>query len=444
MTSHVLHRSFQWDFPVAAGGDGPYISDSNGRRYLDASGGAAVSCIGHAHPHVVRAIAEQAQKLEFAHTSFFTNEPMERLAELLVRKSGGAIDRAGIVCDGSEAVEAAIKLARQYWTEAGQTSRSVVISRRLSYHGITLGALSVSGHTNRREKYLPYLSREVEFISPCYAYRGRRPEESDAEYGLRVANELEEAIVRIGPERVSAFIAEIVGGATAGCLTPVPGYFRRIREICDHYEVFFIADEVMCGMGRTGTLFAYEQEPVTPDLIAIGKGLAGGYQPIGAVLANARITRAIESGSGALAQGHTYMGHPIACAAAVAVQEVIERAQLLENVQRMGNVLEQSLRDRFASHPHVGDIRGRGLFWALELVEDKNEKRPFAPSLRLAARIKREALERGLVCYPSPGAADGSCGDNILLAPPYIINETQIGEMVDILARTLETVLSFE
>jgi adenosylmethionine-8-amino-7-oxononanoate aminotransferase len=444
VTSHVLHRSFQWDFPVAAGGDGPYIFDSNGRRYLDASGGAAVSCIGHAHPHVIRAIAEQAQKLEFAHTSFFTNEPMERLAELLVRKAGGAIDRAGIVCDGSEAVEAAIKLARQYWTEAGQTSRSVSVSRRLSYHGITLGALSVSGHTNRREKYLPYLSPEVEFISPCYAYRGRRPEESDADYGLRVANELEEAIVRIGPERVSAFIAEIVGGATAGCLTPVPGYFRRIREICDRYEVFFIADEVMCGMGRTGTLFAYEQEDVTPDLIAIGKGLAGGYQPIGAVLANARITRAIESGSGALAQGHTYMGHPIGCAAAVAVQEVIEREHLLENAQRMGNVLERSLRDLFASHPYVGDIRGRGLFWALELVEDKSEKRPFAPPLSLATRIKREALERGLICYPSPGAADGSCGDNILLAPPYIINEGHIGEMVDILARTLETVLSFE
>jgi adenosylmethionine-8-amino-7-oxononanoate aminotransferase len=194
-------------------------------------------------------------------------------------------------------------------------------------------------------------------------------------------------------------------------------------------------------MGRTGTLFACEQEHVTPDLIAIGKGLAGGYQPIGAVLAAAKITRAIESGSGALAQGHTYMGHPIACAAAVAVQEVIEDEQLLQNAQRMGNVLEQSLRDRFASRRYVGDIRGRGLFWALELVEDKNEKRPFAPSLKLAARIKREALERGLICYPSPGAADGSCGDNILLAPPYIINDTQIGEMVDILARTLETVL---
>ena len=444
MTSHVIHRSFQWDFPVAVSGDGAYIVDSNGRRYLDASGGAAVSCIGHAHPQVIRAIAEQARKLEFAHTSFFTNEPLEKLAEFLIRKAGGGVERAGIVCDGSEAIEAAIKLARQYWTESGQGSRSVIISRRLSYHGITLGALSVSGHTSRREKYLPYLSSNVEFIAPCYAYRGRLSHESETDYSARVANELEEAIVRIGPERVSAFIAEIVGGSTAGCLTPVPGYFRRIREICDRYDVFFIADEVMCGMGRTGTLFAYEQEGVTPDLIAIGKGLAGGYQPIGAVLANARITRAIEAGSGLLAQGHTYMGHPIACAAALAVQQVIEGEHLLENVQNMGRVLERSLRERFESHPHVGDIRGRGLFWALELVKEKNEKRPFTPSLKLAARIKRAAFERGLICYPSPGAADGSCGDHVLLAPPYIINEAHIEEMVNILGETVGWVLSNE
>jgi adenosylmethionine-8-amino-7-oxononanoate aminotransferase len=437
-SSHVLHRSFSSDLPIATGGNGPYIVDGSGRKYLDASGGAAVSCIGHGHPAVTRAIAEQAEKLAFAHTSFFTNEPMEKLAGLLVRKAGGGIERAGIVCDGSEAIEAAIKLARQYWVETGQSDRSVIISRRLSYHGITLGALAVSGHPSRREKYLPYLSPEVEFISPCYPYRMRRPNESDADYALRAANELEEAIIRIGTKRVSAFIAETVGGATAGCLTPVRGYLQRIREICDRHDVLYIADEVMCGMGRTGTLFAYEQEGVTPDLIAVAKGLGGGYQPIGAVLATGRITRAIEAGSGLLGQGHTYMGHPIACAAALAVQEVIEGDRLLENVRRMGNVLEQRLRTRFDSHPHVGDIRGRGLFWALELVQDRTDKRPFPPAMKLHARIKREALERGLICYPSGGAADGSSADHVLLAPPYIINESHIDEMIDLLAPTLD------
>ena len=437
-SSHVLHRSFSSDLPLATGGNGPYIVDGSGRKYLDASGGAAVSCIGHGHPAVSRAIAEQAQKLAFAHTSFFTNEPLERLAEFLVRKAGGGIERAGIVCDGSEAVEAAIKLARQYWTETGQSDRSVIISRRLSYHGITMGALSVSGHLSRRERYLPYLSQAVEFIAPCYPYRMRRANESEGDYALRAANELEDAIVRIGAKRVCAFIAETVGGATAGCLTPVRGYFQRIREICDRHGVLFIADEVMCGMGRTGTLFAYEQEGVTPDLIAVAKGLGGGYQPIGAVLATGKITSAIEAGSGLLGQGHTYMGHPIACAAALAVQEVIERDRLLENVCRMGEALEQRLRNRFDSHPHVGDVRGRGLFWALELVQDKVDKKPFAPAVKLHARIKREALERGLICYPSAGAVDGSSGDHVLLAPPYIINESHIDEMIDILAATLD------
>jgi adenosylmethionine-8-amino-7-oxononanoate aminotransferase len=437
-TSHVLHRSFSSDLPIATGGNGPYIVDASGRKYLDASGGAAVSSIGHGHPAVTRAIAEQAQKLAFAHTSFFTNEPMERLADFLVRKAGGGFERAGIVCDGSEAIEAAIKLARQYWTETGQSERSIIISRRLSYHGITMGALAVSGHLNRRERYLPYLSREVEFIAPCYPYRGLRANESEADYALRVADELEEAIGRIGPKRVSAFIAETVGGATAGCLAPVRGYFHRIREICDRHGVLFIADEVMCGMGRTGTLFAYEQEGVTPDLVAIAKGLGGGYQAIGAVLATGRIISAIEAGSGLLGQGHTYMGHPIACAAALAVQEVIERDQLLENVCRMGNVLEQRLRKRFGSHPHVGDIRGRGLFWALELVQDKIDKKPFPLAMKLHARIKREALQRGLICYPSAGAADNSSGDHVLLAPPYIIDESHIDEMIDILATTLD------
>jgi adenosylmethionine-8-amino-7-oxononanoate aminotransferase len=436
--SHVLHRSLDSDIPVAVGGNGPYIFDADGRKYLDASGGAAVSCLGHGHPRVTEAIVEQARKLAFAHTSFFTNEPLERLADFLVERAPPGIARAGILCDGSEAVEAAIKIARQYWMECGETSRSVIISRRLSYHGITLGALSASGHQSRRERYKPYLSDQFDFIAPCYPYRYRRNDETDLDYGQRAANELEKAILHIGPQRVSAFIAETVGGATAGCLTPVPGYFQRIREICDRYNVLWIADEVMCGMGRTGTLFACEQENAAPDVIAVAKGLGAGYQSIGAVLAGRKIVEAIERGSGMLAQGHTYMGHPIACAAALAVQRVIEEDHLLDNLRRMGRILEQRLRQQFGDHEHVGDIRGRGLFWALELVEDRAAKRPYPPSAKLHASIKREAFRRGLICYPSGGTVDGISGDHILLAPPYIVDETHIDEIVRVLAEVLE------
>jgi len=434
---YVLHRTLNSDLPVAASGKGPYIYDAAGRKYLDASGGAAVSCLGHGHPHVTQAIIEQAQRLAFAHTSFFTNEPMERLAQFLVERSPAGIEAAAIVCGGSEAIEAALKLARQYRTEGGQSSRTFVISRKLSYHGMTLGALSVSGHEGRRERYGPYLFDPVEFIEPCYAYRYRRHGESDEAYGLRAADELERAVLRIGPERVSAFIAETIGGASAGCLLPAPGYFRRIREICDRHGILWIADEVMCGMGRSGTLFACEQEGAAPDLIAVGKGLGAGYQPVGAVLVSGKIIDAIQRGSGALAQGHTYMGHPIACAAALAVQQVIENDHLLELVRRMGRVLEERLRAVFKDHPHVGDIRGRGLFWALELVEDRQGKRPFPASRKIHARIKHEAFERGLICYPSSPTAGGQAGDHVLLAPPYIIDETHIDEIVRVLSEAI-------
>jgi adenosylmethionine-8-amino-7-oxononanoate aminotransferase len=386
---------------------------------------------------VTQAIIEQVQKLAFAHTSFFTNEPLEQLADFLVERAPRGIQKAGIVCDGSEAVETALKLARQYWTESGELSRSIVISRRLSYHGITFGALSVSGHEGRRQRYTPYLSDQVEFIAPCYAYRHRRDGESERDYGLRAANELEKAILRLGPQHVSAFIAETVGGATAGCITPANGYFRRVREICDRYNVLWIADEVMCGMGRTGSLFACEPEGVAPDLIAVAKGLGAGYQSVGAVVVGKKVVDAIGRGSGMLAQGHTYMGHPIACAAALAVQRVIEEDGLLDNVLQMGRIFEQRLRERFGSHPHVGDIRGRGLFWALELVEDRAAKRPFSPAAKLHATIKKEAFARGLICYPSGGTVDGVSGDHILLAPPYIIDESHIDEIIRILAEVL-------
>ena len=428
--------------PVATHGSGPYLFDHAGRRYLDASGGAAVSCLGHSHARVVDALVAQARTLAFAHTSFFTNEPLERLADFLVARAPRGIAKVGVVCDGSEAVEAAIKLARQYWIEQGAASRTWFVSRHLSYHGNTLGALACSGHLARRAAYTPYLNDRTAFIAPCYAYRNRRDDESDAAYGRRTANELEKVIQRLGPEQVAAFIAEPVVGATGGCLPPVEGYFTRIREICDRYGVLFFADEIMCGMGRTGTLFACEQEGVAPDLITVAKGLGAGYQPIGAVLVHDRLVRAIEAGSGALLQGHTYMGHPVACAAALAVQEAIEEDGLLENVRAMGTLLEARLRDAFGSHPYVGDIRGRGLFWALELVEDRATKRPFDPKLLVHARVKREAQALGLICYPSGGVADGTAGDHVLLAPPYIVDASHIDEMIDTLRATFDTVLA--
>lgn len=440
--SHVLHRSLREDLPTATRGSGPYLFDQSGRRYLDASGGAAVSCLGHSHPGVIGAVVSQIRALPFAHTSFFTSAPAERLADFLIARAPSGLSSVAFVSDGSEAVETAIKLSRQYWLERGQPSREWIISRRLSFHGNTLGALSVGGHLARREPYLPYLSHKAEFIAPCYAYRYQHEGESDDAYGLRAANELEAAIDRLGPDDVAAFIAEPVGGATAGCLTPAPGYFTRIREICNRTGVLFIADEIMCGMGRTGTLFACEQEGIAPDLVTIAKGLAAGYQPIGAVLVGETIVRAIENGTGVLGTGHTYMGHAVACAAALAVQQVIEEEQLLENVRRMGGLLERRLRDRFGPHAHVGDIRGRGLFWALELVEDRATKKPFDSRFALHARVKREALQQGLICYPSGGTADGTKGDHILIAPPYIIDESHLEELVDSLERTLEAVLT--
>lgn len=439
--SRVLHRKLSSVLPTAVRGSGPYLYDDQGRRYLDASGGAAVSCLGHSHPKVIAAIEEQVRTLPFAHTSFFTNAPMERLADFLVARAPAGIARAGFVSGGSEAVEAAIKLTRQYWIEKGEPSRTFIISRQLSYHGNTLGALSVSGNPSRRGPYTPYLFGDVELIAPCYAYRFRHDGESDEAYGLRAANELELAILRLGSHRVAAFIAEPIVGATAGCLTPVPGYFKRIREICHRHDVLFIADEIMCGMGRAGALFASQQEGVAPDIITVAKGLGAGYQPIGAVLAGEAIVRAIEQGTGALAHGHTYMGHAVACAAALAVQEAIEEEDLLSNVRHIGSLLEARLRARFEEHPQVGDIRGRGLFWALELVSDRAQKKPFDPRLRLNARIKREAMERGLICYPSGGTADGVSGDHVLLAPPYIIDASQVDEIVRKLSDTLDAVL---
>jgi len=429
---NVLHRSSLAQLPVAVSGKGCYLFDSNGKRYLDSSGGAAVSCLGHGHPAVIEAIQKQAAKLAYAHTSFFTNEPMEELATFLVDRAPGDLSKVYIVSGGSEGVETALKLARQFFVETGQPQRERFISRRQSYHGNTLGALAVGGNEARRRQFAPLLI-DVDRIAPCYEYREREDDESSEAYGLRAANELESKLHEVGPEKVIAFVAETVVGATLGAVPPAPGYFRRIREICDRYGILLILDEVMCGMGRTGTLFACEQDGVAPDIAIVAKGLGGGYQPIGAVLASTDIVDAIRDGTGAFQHGHTYIGHPIACAAALAVQRAVQDGNLLSDVRTKGAQLKALLEDTFADHPFVGDIRGRGLFIGVELVSDRATRSPFDHSRRVHATVKKEAMARGLLIYPSGGNADGINGDHVLIAPPFIAESDEF----DFLAQQL-------
>ncbi len=435
--AHVFHRHTQSKLPTAARGDGIYVIDTNGRRYLDASGGAAVSCLGHSDETVRRAIKEQVDTIAFAHTAFFTSEPSESLGDFLISKAPDGIEWVYFVSGGSEAIEAALKMARQYYLEIGQPQRRHIVARWQSYHGNTLGALAAGGNVWRRTQFEPLLV-DTTHIAPCYAYRGMEPGETEEAYGRRVADELETAVQRLGPESVMAFVAETVVGATAGAVPPVPGYFKRIREICDRHGILMIQDEVMCGMGRCGTTFACEQEDVAPDIIAIAKGLGAGYQPIGATLVSGKVYDAFRSGSGFFQHGHTYMGHPTACAAALAVQKTIEERDLLTNVRARGSQLDGVLHARLGQHPHIGDIRGRGLFRGLELVADRETKAPFDPALKLSARIKRAAMDNGLICYPGGGTIDGRVGDHILLAPPFIIADSQIEELVDKLVASIE------
>ncbi|MBT3700316.1 MAG: aspartate aminotransferase family protein [Alphaproteobacteria bacterium] len=439
MMTHVFHRQTKADLPVAARGDGIWITDTNGKKYLDGSGGAAVSSLGHSDAAVRQAMITQMNSMPFAHSGFFTTDVMEKLADKLTSNAPGDLNHVYFLSGGSEAVEAAIKLARQYFLEAGQPNKQHFIARRQSYHGNTLGALSAGGNQFRRAPYEPLLM-DVDHISPCYAWRDQRVSETETDYGLRVADELEDAILARGPETVAAFIVEPVVGATLGAVTPVPGYFKRIREICDRYGVLLIMDEVMCGMGRTGSMYACEQEGVVPDMIAIAKGLGAGYQPIGALLVSDNVFQAVQSGSGAFQHGHTYMGHAVACAAALAVQEQIEERSLLAAVVDRGDDLDRALVERFGNHRFVGNIRGRGLFRAIELVADRETKAPFDPGLNIHAAIKAAAMERGLMCYPMGGTIDGRLGDHVLLAPAFIIEKVEIEDLADRLADAVEAV----
>ena len=427
--SHVFPRHSHIAAPIAVSGEGCYLIDSNGKRYFDGSGGAAVSCLGHNDAEVKAAIIDQLEHLAFAHTGFFSSAPAEALADALAKAAPGSLNRVYFVSGGSEAVEAALKLARQYFVERGMPEKQYLIGRRQIYHGNTLGALAAGGNTWRRAQFAPLLF-DSHHIAPCFAYREQQDDETEFAYGRRAANALEDEILRLGPDKVMAFIAETVVGATLGAVPAVDGYFKRIREICDRYDVLLILDEVMCGMARTGTLFAYEAEDIQPDIVTIAKGLGAGYQPIGAFLCSDHIYQTIADGSGFFQHGHTYLGHPTACAAAYAVVQKMTQKNLPARVQMMGAKLRQALQDAFGQHPHIGDIRGRGLFLGLEFVQDREQKTPFDPHMSINRKIKAAAFEAGLICYPMGGTIDGKSGDHLLLAPPFILDDKHIDEII--------------
>jgi adenosylmethionine-8-amino-7-oxononanoate aminotransferase len=464
--SHILSRATGLPLRFAVRGDGPYVIDRDGKRYLDACGGAAISCLGHSEQTVIRAIQRQLGELPFAYGVFFTTEAVEKLAEDLVSDAPAGLKPAGLKppdlkppdlkppdlkppdltkvffgSGGSEQMDGTLKLARQYCVDAGEAQRVRFIARRQSYHGGSMGSLGVGGHARRRELYLPLLA-SAEHIAPCYAYRNQEPGESAEAYGLRAANALEEALLRVGPETVIAFVAEPVVGAAMGCVPAAPGYFRRIREICDRYGVLLIADEVMCGLGRTGYRYACDEDGVVPDLLVVAKGLGAGYQPISATLVSERIHDTIQKKRGYFMHGHSYQGHAAACAGALAVQQVIREQGLIDNVRRQGALLRELLVQRFGGNPHVGDIRGRGLLIGLELVKNRETKEPFEPEHALWRRVMIAGMEHGLMCYPGGGTADGTRGDHILLAPPFNVNAEHVEEAVEKLGAAVDQALA--
>ena len=428
--SKTFPRNMKTLPPAAISAQGCYIYDQFGKSYLDGSGGAAVSCLGHGDPDIISAIKSQADQLSFAHTGFFTSEPAEELTELLIKHAPGDLDRVYLVSGGSEATEAAIKLARQFHIENGEPERKNLIARKQSYHGNTLGALAAGGNEWRRKQFSPLLIN-VSHISPCYEYILKEETETAYEYGQRMAQELEDEILRLGPKSVMAFMAEPVVGATLGAVPAVDGYFQKIRKICDQYGVLLILDEVMCGMGRTGYLYACNADNIAPDILCIAKGLGAGYQPIGAMLCTSHIYECIENGSGLFQHGHTYLGHPVAAAAANAVIKKLINNDLVNRSAEKGKKLSNMLESKFSQHPNVGDIRGRGLFQGIEFVEDREKKKPLDPGLKFATKLKMNAFEAGLICYPMSGTRDGKNGDHVLLAPPFIIEDSQMDELVE-------------
>ncbi|KAK2751105.1 hypothetical protein FQN57_000180 [Myotisia sp. PD_48] len=448
--SSVLHRDLSFVPQKAVGGQGSYILLDNGQKLLDSTGGAAVSCLGHGNEKVKDAIKKQMDEISYIHSLYFATNAFEDLASLLTESTGGQMSKVFIAnsvtqdahlsilllhmnrvigaeakfqTTGSEAMEAAMKLARQYFLELAQAQpqRTRFIARQNSFHGVTLGSLSMGGHVFRREPFEPILLSNISHVSPCNAYRGKKTGESDADYVGRLAAELDDEFQRVGPDTVCAFVAEPVVGAALGCVPAVPGYFQEMKKVCDKYGALLILDEVMSGMGRSGTLHVWEQEGVVPDIQTIGKGLSGGYAPVSGILIHERVVNVLDKGSGAFRHGQTYQGYPVGCAAALAVQKVIQEEKLLANVREMGALLETRLKEYLSDHPNVGDIRGKGLFWGIEFVKDKSSKEPFDPKLAVGTLVQNTALtpKYSFSIYGGSGTKDGKTGDHVLLAPMY-------------------------
>lgn len=426
----VFYRDVEKAYPLATKAAGMYIFDEYDKKYLDMSGGAAVSCLGHQHPRVVEALCQQIKTMSYAHTAFFSNEPQEQLAQALASKFGEPGARVYFASGGSEANETAFKLAWQYWRTRGQVTKQKIISRVNSYHGNTYGALSISGNPARR-RVMGDLLMDWPRIDPCYAYRNQRKDETEQDYALRAANCLEATILREGADTIAAFIAEPVVGASLGVVPAVPGYFKRIREICDAHNILLIADEIMCGTGRTGTFFAHEQDDFLPDIVTLAKGIAGGYQPLAATISRAHIHETFLTRGKTFDHGHTYVGHASACAAGLAVITIIDDDNLLQRVRKQGKLLQKELEGAFEDHPYIGDIRGRGLFRGIEFVADKQTTAPFPDAANITKRLKQSAMKNGLICYPGGGSVKDNLGSHILLAPPFILDFIHIEQLID-------------
>jgi len=437
MSEAVFPRNFLKTYPEAVRGEGCFIFTAGGQRYLDASGGAAVVTIGHGVPEIGRAMAEQATQLAYAHSSQFHTEPAEKLARRVLDLAPREMRDQGRVyftSGGSEATETALKLARQYWVERGEKKRYRVISRSQSYHGASLGALSVSGNVRRREPFAPML-QEWGHVLPCYCYRCPLGLEYPS-CNVDCADELDRLLEGQGSQDVAAFIFEPIVGATLGAVVPPQGYVQRIADICRRHNILLIADEVMSGMGRTGKPFAVEHWGVSPDMILVGKGIASGYAPLGAVIAAGHIAETISRGSGTFLHGFTYNAHPVATAAGNAVLDYIERERLFERVEPIGRELYAAL-ETLRKYSVVGDVRGKGLLLAIEIVRDTKTREPFPAEAHMASRIQEDALEAGVMTYPIEGCADGARGDHILVAPPFTITSAMIQMLTAGLGRAL-------
>jgi len=439
-TGHVWVRNQRAGevLPRIRHGEGAYLIDETGKRYLDGSGGPVISCVGHRNREVIDAIRQQLDRFEYAFCGHFTTDAIDALAETIIAEAGLPYRRVSFVSGGSEAIETCMRIALQYHVARGEPGRVQFISRRQSWHGYTFGALAVSGHFMRRRHYANALMPAT-FLSPANVYRppiGISPDDL-AQYCVE---EFERAILTLGPERVAAFIFEPVTGTAGGAVPAPAGYAKAMRAVCERYGVLMISDEVMCGVGRCGTWRALESDGIASDVMAIAKGLGGGYMPIGAAVYTEEVYRTIVTAHGTVGTAHTYAGHPVACAAALAVLRLIKREGLVEKVRRDGAYLRARLEKAFAGHDHIGDIRGRGLLLAIEFVRDRGTKQPFPRTLQLHTKLRERTFENGLICFPSGGTVDGINGDHVLLAPPYTATGEELDAIVSILATSVDQV----